>query len=293
VLFRSESKDNAFPAVYSIHRKGEGGKWVKVAESIPTRYADRVGDAGKYTYRITAADYDNNVSEPSKDVTVAVKSVPTIEFPPPTVQQTDRAGYAANVRKIHAAGAGKVRQDVFLFAGDSITAADAYTHVLGQWLARGITVRQGVGQMQTGYGKSQIDGYLAAAKPEFAVVMYGTNDSKSPDAVKAGMDNLAYVIDACAKYGTVPIMATIPPRGFNKDQQAGEKAFSEALIKLCREKQVPVSYCFDLMIQRDLKQMLSDGVHLVPGTGNDAAGEALLLTLEQVYFALRDKSDSW
>jgi hypothetical protein len=224
---------------------------------------------------------------------VAVKSVPTIEFPPPTVQQTDRAGYAANVRKIHAAGAGKVRQDVFLFAGDSITAADAYTHVLGQWLARGITVRQGVGQMQTGYGKSQIDGYLAAAKPEFAVVMYGTNDSKSPDAVKAGMDNLAYVIDACAKYGTVPIMATIPPRGFNKDQQAGEKAFSEALIKLCREKQVPVSYCFDLMIQRDLKQMLSDGVHLVPGTGNDAAGEALLLTLEQVYFALRDKSDSW
>jgi len=287
-----EPEDNAFAVFYSIHRKGEG-KWVKVGESLQPAFVDRVGDAGRYTYRVTAADYDGNVSKPAKDAAVRVASVPTIEFPPPTVQQADRAGYGDNVREIHARGAGKIRHDVFLFAGDSITAADAYTHVLARWLARGIPVRQGVGQMQTGYGKSMIEKYLTESRPEFAIVMYGTNDSKGEQAVAAAMKNMEYVIDACAKFGTVPILATIPPRGFEKDKQDGQERFNAALIKLCREKKVPVSYCYEEAITHDLKQMLSDGVHLVPGTGNDAAGRALWRTMSQVYFALRDTGDSW
>jgi hypothetical protein len=34
--------------------------------------------------------------------------------------------------------------------------------------------------------------------------------------------------------------------------------------------------------------MLGDGVHLRPREGNDAAGESLWKTMQQVYFALRD-----
>lgn len=287
----AEAKDNAFAAAYSIYRKPDGGTWAKVGESVPTRYVDTVPAAGKYAYRICAADYDNNVSRPSADVAVRVEAGGKAEKA--SVQAADRSLYADNVRRIHAAGAGKVRHDVFLFAGDSITAADAYTHTLGQWLGRGITVRRGVGQMRTDYGKAQIGEYLAQSKPEFAIVMYGTNDSKSVEAVKGAMENLSAVIDSCANFGTVPILATIPPRGYDKDRQDGQIRFNEALVKLCREKKVPVSYCFEEMMQRDLKQMLGDGVHLQSTTGNDAAGEALRKTIRQIYFALRDPSGSW
>ena len=123
--------------------------------------------------------------------------------------------------------------------------------------------------------------------------MYGTNDSKSPQAVEAAMQNLSAVIDSCAEFGTVPILATIPPRGYDKEKQDGQLRFNQALIKLCREKKVPVSYCYEEMIRHDLKQMLGDGVHLTAGPGNDAAGDALWKTLQQIYFALRDQSASW
>ncbi|KKM03640.1 hypothetical protein LCGC14_1772410 [marine sediment metagenome] len=289
----TEPKDNAFAAVYSIHCKGADGKWVKLDESIQPRYSYTVAAAGKVAYRITAADYDNNVSKPSADVTVTASSPGKIAREAATDQVKDRLAYADNVRKIHAAGAGKVRHDIFLFAGDSITAADSYTHVLGRWLTRGIPVRKGVGQMRTNYGKAKIGEYLSGAKPEFAIVMYGTNDSKGPEAVKAGMANLAAVIDSCAAFGTVPIIATIPPRHFDKDKQDGQVRFNQAIVKLCRAKKVPVSYCFEEMMQRDLKQMLGDGVHLKSSTGNDAAGEALDKTLRQIYFALRDTTRSW
>ena len=247
--------------------------------------------AGRYTYRVTAADYDDNVSQPSAEVSLSVSSAG--KLPAPSQQVQDRLIYAENVRRIHAAGRVKVRHDVFLFAGDSITAADAYTHTLGQWLARGIPVRRGVGMMRTDFGKNMIGQYLGESKPEFAVVMYGTNDAKNPEAVEQAMQNLGAVIDACAGFGTVPILATIPPRGYDKQQQDGQLRFNTALIELCRAKRVPISYCFEEMMQRDLRQMLVDGVHLRPREGNDAAGEALRKTMQQVYFALRDSSAAW
>jgi lysophospholipase L1-like esterase len=107
------------------------------------------------------------------------------------------------------------------------------------------------------------------------------------------MANLAAVIDSCAQNGTVPVLATIPPRGFDKSKQEGERRYNEAVIALCREKKVPVSYCFEEMMEYDLKQVLGDGVHLVPSSGNDIAGQALARTMEQVYFALRDTCAAW
>ena len=285
-----EPADNAFPAVYSIDRKAGGGGWVKIGESIQPRYVDRAPSKGVASYRVTAADYDSNVSKPSKAVKIAGGPVSGAQSAPAVTDPIrDRLAYADNVRKIHAAGKGKVRHDVFLFAGDSITAADAYTFALGRWLARGITVRRGVGQMRTGYGKANIDKYLAESKPEFAIVMYGTNDSKSPQAVAAAMANLSAVIDSCETLGTLPILATIPPRGFDKNKQDGQARFNAALVKLCRGRKVPISYCYEEMMGRDLRKMLGDGVHLTPRDGNNAAGAALLRTMRQVYFALRDR----
>ena len=291
LLTWKEAKDNAFAVVYCVYRKG-AGKWEKVGEAVQTRYQDVVPKAGAYSYRVTACDFENNASKPSKDLTVTVKSAGEgLQGADDRVK--DRLAYAANVGAIHAAGAGKVRRDVFLFAGDSITAADAYTFTLGSHLARGVTVRKGVGQMRTDFGKAQIEGYLAESRPEFAIVMYGTNDAKSAQAVTAAMENLAYVIDACAKRGTVPVLATIPPRGFSKEKQDGQERFNQALIKLCREKKVPISYCYEEMMQHELKEMLGDGVHLTAGPGNAAAGRALRKTFDQIYWTLRDTSASW
>ena len=106
------------------------------------------------------------------------------------------------------------------------------------------------------------------------------------------MQNLEAVIDKCAAFGTVPILATIPPRGYDKAKQEGQIRFNRALTELCRAKKVPISYCFEEMMQRDLRQMLGDGVHLRPEEGNAAAGEALWKTMQQVYFAQRDTGGS-
>ena len=166
-----------------------------------------------------------------------------------------------------------------------LSPANSYTHILGSWLARGQTIRQGVGTVTTAYAAQNIGQYLQEGKPEFAVVMYGTNDRGD---VRASMRNLAAVIDACVAAGTVPIVATIPPRGYSK-RQGDQESFNRALIDLARARQVPVSYAFEEMMQHDLNDILSDGVHLTPEMGNDVAGRALRKTMDQVYFALRDK----
>ena len=59
--------------------------------------------------------------------------------------------------------------------------------------------------------------YLAQSRPEFAIVMYGTNDSKDSRSIDRAMANLSAVIDACAEFGTVPVLSTIPPRGYSKE----------------------------------------------------------------------------
>ena len=286
-----EPLDNAFPAVYSIYRKGVG-KWQKVGESLQPRLVDSPTTPGRYAYRVTAADYENNCSEPSKDLVVlAPKRARPEKVTDDRIK--DRLAYAANVRKIHAAGAGKVRPDVFLLFGDSITTTTAYLQAVGGHLRRGLMVQRGYSGQTTGFAKGKIVELLEQAKPEFAVIMFGTNDSKEPPSVAGSMENLAYVIDACARRGTVPVVATIPPRGFDLSQ-AGQRHFNGRLIQLCRAKKVPISYVFGEVIKEELRQMLQpDGVHLSAGPGNDAAGATLRQTFDQIYWALRDTGGSW
>jgi len=292
LLSWQEPDDDTFAVVYSVHRKSGTSPWEKIGESLRPSYSDRPTSSGTYSYRITAADYENNISAPSLEVTAtpaaAAATKPASGSAPPWV--ADRTIYAENVRRVHARGVGKVRSDVFLFAGDSLTAATAYTHILGSWLARGLTVRQGVGTVTTQYGAANIKGYLDGARPEFAVVMYGTNDMEARASISDAMRNLGVIVDACLEFGTVPILATIPPRGIDKRDQQGQERFNRAVAELGRMKRIPVSFAFEVMMRHDLKEMLYDGIHLQPESGNDAAGRALRQTMDQVYYALRDAS---
>lgn len=281
-----EAADNTFAVVYSVHRRADGGAWEKVGETLRPRYLDHPRTAAGYAYRITAADFENNMSPPSLDVTVTTATARSAAAAP-SIQAADRQTYAENVRGIHARGYSRRRPDAFLFAGDSLTAATAYTHVLGSWLGRGLTVRQGVGTVTMEYGAANIKDYLAGARPEFAVVMYGTNDVERVP-VPQSMRNMAAIIDACVEAGTIPIVATIPPRGYDPRDQRGPEQFNRALIDLARQKRVPVSYVFEEAMRHPLESILYDGLHLHPESGNDAAGRALRQTMDQVYFALRD-----
>jgi lysophospholipase L1-like esterase len=276
--------DDTMAALYSIYRQTSGSPWIKVGESLRSSFRDQVPAAGGYRYRVTAADYENNLSEPSQaiDVAATTTGTPVPGVVTPVVQ--DRLGYASHVRDVHERGRASVRPGVFLFAGDSITGAASYTHSLGSWLARGQFIRQGVASVTTDYGAANIRQYLQDGKPEFAVVMYGTNDRGD---VRGSMRNLSTVIDACIGAGTVPIVATIPPRGYSK-RQGDQESFNRALAELARAKKVPVSYAFEEMMQHDLREILSDGIHLTPEVGNDVAGRALRKTMDQVYYALRD-----
>jgi hypothetical protein len=211
----------------------------------------------------------------------------------PTAQVSDRMNYAEHLRTIRARRPGTVRHDVFLFAGDSITAAARYTQILGSWLARGLPVRQGVGTVTAEYGARNIQKYLADALPEFAVIMYGTNDVGRGVPVSQSMRDLSLILDSCLESGAIPILATIPPRGYNARGQGDQERYNRALVQLAQKRRVPVSYVFEEMMQHDLKAVLGDGIHLLPERGNDLAGRALRRTMDQVYFALRDTSDRW
>ena len=288
-----EPADDTFAVVFSIHRRVGAGGWEKVGESMQPRYRDRPQSADEHAYRITAADYEHNVSTPSDEVTITpapatAAAAANPEAPPPWV--SDRANYAEHVRTIHASGAGKVRRDVFLFAGDSITAASLYTHTLGSWLGRGVTVRQGVGRVTTAYGAKSIAQYLSDARPEFAIVMYGTNDVTYGESISGAMRSLEAIVEMCIAAGTVPVLATIPPRDYNPNRQGDTARYNRDLVAFARKKRVPISYVFEEMLKEDLRTILSDGIHLTPGRGNDVAGRALRQTMDQVYFALRDTS---
>jgi hypothetical protein len=102
------------------------------------------------------------------------------------------------------------------------------------------------------------------------------------------MRDLTAIVDACLQFGTIPVLATIPPRGFNARSQGDQTRYNQAVAQLGRQKRVPVSYVFEEMIQQDLKTVLDDGIHLTPERGNDLAGRALRQTMDQVYFALRE-----
>ena len=104
------------------------------------------------------------------------------------------------------------------------------------------------------------------------------------------MEDLAAIARSCEARGTVPIVATIPPRGFADPASAPEARFNQALIRTCRANKVPIAYVFRAFQAAPDRRMLlaGDGVHFVTG-GWVATAPAWERTLQQVNFALLDR----
>jgi len=279
------AKDNAAPAVYSVHRR-RMGRWVKVGETSGTRYVDVVPATGLQAYRVTAADYDHNVGPPAVAMPVTVRSAGP-KPAPPAAPVADRLRYAANVRRVHQAGLRRARPDVAVFFGDQHLHPWAAFRTRAGTLARVLPVERGSPGKTTAFAKGRIAEVLREDRPQFVVVQFGSSDEKDPRALAAAMANLAAVVDACLRAGSLPVLCTIPPRG--DADEAPQKRFNRGLIELARRKQVPVSYGFEALTAEGAGEVIGPSGLLTPA-GNAAAAHALRETFDQIFFAIRDAS---
>jgi cellulose/xylan binding protein with CBM9 domain/GDSL-like lipase/acylhydrolase family protein len=275
------AKDNAGVARYVISREIAGGKFKKEGEATEPLYKVFVGGR----YRVLAVDFENNVG-PWSDVLTVKQTVSKLLVV--TQLERDRIGYAANIRKIHAAGAGKVVRGRVFFFGDSLTHATIYPRAghaaLGQFEMRS-TGHSGI---RTGAALKKLDGHLAKHNPEFCLILLGTNNGKNARGIAGGMKDLMAMADKCKARGTVAVFMTIPPRGF-KAESPGEKAYNDALIKTCRDNGYPVAYSFEPLMKADRKAVLQrDGVHF-KGPGVNICAKAWQAVMDQVLFAILDR----
>ena len=275
--------DNVGIALYVIGRAGKGGTFRKVAECARPQYLDRPPTAGTWRYRVLAVDFQDNLSPWSP---VAAATVTRSGATEPA-----RAGYAARIRKIHRIGVGKVISGRVLCFGDSLTGATMYRNDTEAALGRYDVFANGYPGRRTSFGRGRIDQDLRAVNPEFCLILLGTNNSKAARAIPPAMADLAAIADSCATRGTVPIIGTIPPRGFRDPASAPEARYNAALIEMCRSHAIPIAHMFEeFQASGPRKDLLAgDGVHLHK-QGFPAVGRAWAKAIRHVNFVLLDRA---
>jgi hypothetical protein len=267
----------------TIHR-GED----RAAPPAPTGLKAKADEKG--VHRVLAVDLQDNLGPWSKAVAVkAAKGFPGQEVP---VLEQDRLGYAGKVWAIHQAGKGKVIKGRVLCFGDSITGATNYRVYTESSLGRYRVEAMGRAGWRTDGGRRVIADDLKKFNPQFCLIMYGTNNNKARRLLPAAMEDLLAMAKACEDNGTVPIIATIPPRGFDDPESKPEAGFNAALIKTCRENHIPIAYVFEaFQAGGDRRKLLAgDGVHLISG-GWAVTAPAWRAALEQVNFVLLDRPE--
>ncbi len=283
------AQDNVGVAKYVLSRSGNEGEFVKVGESAASQYLDRPPAAGSYVYRVLAVDFEDNMSMWSEPQPLQVEQ----GFPAPqlTVLELDRLSYAGHIRQIHAVGQGKVEKGLVFQFGDSLTGALNYQLFTEAALGRYMVEARGRANWKTSDGRGAIAADLKQVNPEFCLILFGTNNSKSSFAIDEAMEDILAIVKACEDNGTIPIVATIPPRGFTDPKSRPEEDYNTALIETCRKNKIPVAYLFEeFQAQPDRRELLDgDGIHWGKG-GFPIAALAWKKAVEQVVFALLDRT---
>ncbi|MBN1419657.1 MAG: hypothetical protein JXP34_12840 [Planctomycetes bacterium] len=281
------AEDNVGAAVYVVARADRDGPFAKVAETCATGYADAVAPRGGHRYRILAVDFEENIG-PWSD-TVAATSTAEPRAPVLSRETEDRPGYAARIREVHARGAGTVRRNCAALFGDSLTGATVYPQCAEAAFGTLIVDAYGYPSMTTRFGRDKIGEILREANPEFLFILYGTNNGKSPQDIERAMEDLAAIAEACEKNGTIPIIGTIPPRGWDPASEP-EARYNARVVEMCRGRKTPIGYIFeDWQAAGDRRQYMGDdGVHW-KGEGMEIAARAWAKALAQIRFTLRDR----
>jgi hypothetical protein len=283
-------QDNVGVAMYSIARAAGNEKFVKIAQTSEPSYIDSSPVAGTNRYRVLASDFQDNISGWSDAASAEVASAGRAATP--TVYETDRLGYAAEIRRIREGGRGNTVNGLVLQYGDSLSGAALYTFMAEAALGRYMAKPLGYEGWTSRQGRDAVVKDLAINKPEFCFILFGTNNVKSATGVADAMSDLVAIAQACAAAGAIPAVATIPPRGFSDPKSEPEANYNAALIRTMRANHVPVAYIFEeLQRQPDRHKVLdNDGTHW--------AGDAFRLTslvwkqvMDQITFALLDRPE--
>lgn len=162
------------------------------------------------------------------------------------------------------------RRQSIMNLGDSISESMAFMWVM-RWEQEGLLVAEGYEyipkgvssrqRMKSDWGRQQVDRVLSIAQPETVTVLFGTNDlflgGSDPQRY---YDNMSYIVDACLKNGSIPMLLTIPPIG--RVSAEGMKAFNDQLYRIAAEKNVPLIDIYTLFTdQGDWHLLLGDGLH--------------------------------
>ena len=284
------AQDNVGVAKYVVSRSGSDRIFRKVAESALPQYLDRPPVTEAYVYRVLAVDFEDNVSMWSETQSLQVEqSFPVIQL---TAYERDRLNYTEYVRKIHAAGQGKVEKGLVFQFGDSLTGAINYQRFTEAALGRYVIEARGRAGWTTMQGRALIASDIKRLNPEFCLILFGTNNSKSQFAIKEAMEDILAMARACEENGTVPVVATIPPRGFTDPSSQPEGNYNAVLIQTCRQNKIPIAYLFEeFQTQPDRRALLAgDGVHWGK-SGFPIAARAWKQAMEQVSFALADRTE--
>jgi GDSL-like lipase/acylhydrolase family protein len=283
-------KDNVGVAVYSIARATSTGKFVKVAQTSEPSYVDVSAAAGTNRYRVLASDFQDNMSEWSEAAAAEVASAGSVATA--TVYETDRLGYAAEIRRIREEGRGKTVNGLVLQYGDSLTGAMLYKLMAEAAVGRYMVDALGREGWTSRHGRDAVAQDVAKMRPEFCFILFGTNNVKDGRAVADAMKDLLAIAQTCAAAGAIPAVATIPPRGFSDPKSEREANYNAALIKTMRANHVPIAYLFEEFQRQPDRHMLldTDGVHWARD-GFRVTSLVWKQLMDQISFALLDRPE--
>lgn len=281
------AEDNIAIMLYVVSRDGAGGSFRKVGERLKPSFYDSPG-RGRFRYRVLACDFEENLGEWSKPLSVKLKA-PT-QPPKPTVEEEERKNYREHILEIAQRGREKVNRGLVLCYGDSLTGATSYPFEIQSALGTKRVVACGYQARTTSFGKAHARENFERDMPSIALVLFGTNNRKDAKSVERAMEDLTGIVRTAEEMGIIPVLGTMPPRGFRDPESGPEANYNKALIELCRKLRVPRGHLFEeYQSQPDRRVLLAgDGVHNTV-EGMRVSARAWKRAGSQILFILRDR----
>jgi hypothetical protein len=290
-LWWTPATDNAAVMLYVISRSIDGGPFEKVAESYEPIYRDRFLLPSTYQYRVLACDFEENLGDWSAPAIVKIKKGGGRQQPIGSVEINDRENYRQRVLEIAARAKDKLNRNLVMCYGDSLTGATGYPIEVQGALGTKEVVGFGYASQRTSFGKANAAAnFSKAGNLYIALILFGTNNSKSPQAIESAMKDLEAIVNTAADRGIIPILGTIPPRGFKDPESRPEAAYNKALIETCARLRIPCGHLFEEYQRHPDRKMLiaGDGVHNTR-EGMRTSARVWKRVVDQVNFVLRDR----
>lgn len=218
----------------------------------------------------------------------------TVEIRPESLPPQFRAGRVPSVAVPLPEGArvpvpvvlpiGANRPNVYLAFGDSITAGDGsrgrrgyraalQSSLRDYWGGRAEVINDGVESTRSDDGAARIGGSLAAERPAYALILYGTNDWNLSACHRVitcfTIENARSMIRQAKAAGTIPVLSTIVPvNPAYVGRLADERNFwvdetNKALVTMARAEGAIVADLNTAMKAEspDLPALFTDHVH--------------------------------